>query len=120
MIVEDERILAISLKMDLNAAGYKNISVVSNGDDAISQVQENAVHIILMDININGDKTGIDTASSIAAFSKVPVIYLTGETDLETKSKAMATANCKGYLSKPANMKILEPMMTQILDLSLS
>lgn len=113
LIVEDERILAISLKMDLNEAGYQRITVVANGDDAISTVKTSAFDIILMDINIHGEKSGIETATSISAFSATPVIYLTGETDNETKSKALATANCKGYLTKPVDIRLLEPLMKQ-------
>lgn len=120
LIVEDERILAVSLKMDLNEIGYQIISVVTNGEDAIAAVQENQADLILMDINIQGDKTGIETAESISSFSAVPIIYLTGETDGETRSKAMATANCKGYLAKPVNMVLLQPLLTQTLSLSIT
>lgn len=115
LIVEDERILAVSLKMDLTSAGFNHITVVSNGDDAILAVREQNADLVLMDINIQGDKTGIETAISISSFSSVPVIYLTGETDLETRQMATSTTNCKGYLSKPANMDVLEPLISQAL-----
>lgn len=120
LIVEDERILAVSLKMDLNDAGYTNITLVASGEEAIMAVKEQPVDVILMDINILGEKTGIDTADLISGFSPVPVIYLTGETDAETKNKALATSNCKGYLTKPVNMSLLEPIMTQIFGYSLA
>lgn len=120
LIVEDERILAVSLKMDLNEIGYQTISVVTNGEDAIAAVQENLADIVLMDINIQGDKSGIETAESISTFSAIPIIYLTGETDGETRSKAMSTTNCKGYLSKPVNMTILQPLLLETLSISVS
>lgn len=119
LIVEDERILAISLKMDLNDIGFQNIKVVTNGEDAISAVQSNEADVILMDINIQGDKSGIDTASIISNFSGIPIIYLTGETDSETKEKATAIANCRGYLAKPVNMSLLQPLLNEALSLSL-
>jgi DNA-binding response OmpR family regulator len=116
LIVEDERILAISLKMDLEEAGYEEITMVTNCDDACHAVEEESPELILMDISIQGEKNGIDTAERISSFSRVPVIYLTGETDPDTRTKAERTPNCKGYLNKPVNMQVLEPLIHQVLS----
>jgi CheY-like chemotaxis protein len=116
LIVEDERILAVSLKMDLEDAGYSEILMVTNCEDACQVVETAQPELILMDISIQGEKNGIETAERIAGFSRVPVVYLTGETDAETRRKAEATANCRGYLTKPVNMELLEPLMNQILS----
>ena len=120
LIVEDERILAVSLRMDLEEAGYQSITLVSNCDDAIEAVQNGLADLVLMDISINGDKTGIDTANLLSEISSVPVIYLTGETDIETKSKAESTKNCKGYLTKPVNIKTLSPLMSEVFTYTIS
>ena len=116
LIVEDERILAISLKMDLEEAGYEEVTMVTNCEDACHAVEEEAPELILMDISIQGEQNGIDTAERISGFSSVPVIYLTGETDPDTRQKAEKTPNCKGYLNKPVNMEILEPLIQQVLN----
>lgn len=116
LIVEDERLLAISLKMDLEEAGYEEITMVTNCEDACQAVETESPELILMDISIQGDKTGIDAAEKISGFSRVPVIYLTGETDIETRKKAEKTPNCKGYLNKPVNMEVLEPLIQQVLS----
>jgi len=116
LIVEDERLLAISLKMDLEDAGYEEITMVTNCDDACQVVEQESPELILMDISIQGDKTGIDTAERISGFSNVPVIYLTGETDVETRQKAEKTPNCRGYLNKPVNMLVLELLIQQVLN----
>jgi DNA-binding response OmpR family regulator len=114
LIVEDERILAVSLKMDLEEVGYEEVILVTNCDDACQAVLEEAPGLVLMDISIEGEKNGIETAERISGLSQVPVIYLTGETDIETRSKAEKTPNCKGYLTKPVNMTLLEPLMHQV------
>ncbi len=115
LIVEDERILAVSLKMDLEDAGFLDITMVTNCDDACLAVEEKHPELILMDISIQGEKTGIDTAILISGFSRVPIIYLTGETDVETRRKAEDTPNCKGYLTKPVKMEILQPLLHEVL-----
>lgn len=120
LIVEDERILAVSLKMDLNEIGFQRILVVTNGPDAIAAIHQESPDLILMDINIQGEMNGIETADAISSISSVPIIYLTGETDIETKTKALSTLNCKGYLAKPVSMITLGPLLNQNLLLSLS
>jgi DNA-binding response OmpR family regulator len=118
LIVEDERILAVSLKMDLNEIGYENITIVTNCDDALDIVRQGNLDLALLDINIQGDKTGIDTAYLISEKSEIPVIFLTGETDFETRFKAESAPNCKGYLTKPVKLDILQPLIFQIFSLS--
>lgn len=115
LIVEDERILAVSLKMDLEDAGFQDITMVTNCDDACLAVEEKNPELVLMDISIQGEKTGIDTAILISGISSVPVIYLTGETDIETRRKAEETPNCKGYLIKPVKMDLLQPLLHELL-----
>ncbi|HOY95906.1 MAG TPA: response regulator [Catalimonadaceae bacterium] len=116
LIVEDERILAVSLKMDLEDAGFQDITMVTNCDDACLAVEEKKPVLVLMDISIQGEKTGIDTAILISGISPVPVIYLTGETDIETRRKAEETPNCKGYLTKPVKMEVLQPLLHEVLN----
>lgn len=120
LIVEDERILAVSLKMDLNEIGYQDITIVTNCEDALEAIQEGKVNLALLDINIQGDKSGIDTAHLMSLNSEIPVIFLTGETDTETRIKAEAIPNCKGYLTKPVNMMLLQPLIHQVFSLSVA
>ncbi len=118
LIVEDERILAYALRMDLQELGFPEINIVSNCESAVSAVQSEDVDVVLMDINISGEKSGIETAGMISEFSRVPIIYLTGETDIETRTKAESVSNCRGYLAKPVAMHLLEPLLNQVFSAS--
>lgn len=120
LIVEDERILAVSLRMDLEEIGYEEIFLATHCDEAVEKVRQNDIDLILMDINIAGEKSGIETASLISQFSKTPIIYLTGETDLDTRTKAEAISNCRGYLTKPVDMELLEPLLNQVFSVSMA
>ena len=119
LIVEDERILAVSLRMDLNEMGYDFVTIVTNCDDALEAVQNGKADLALLDINIQGDKTGIDTAILIAQSSEIPIIFVTGETDFETRAKAELSPNCKGYLSKPVKIELLKPLINQLFSLTI-
>jgi DNA-binding NtrC family response regulator len=120
LIVEDERILAVSLRMDLNELGYQEISIVTNCDDAMKLVKSEKPDLALLDINIQGDKTGIDTALLLAQNYEIPVIFVTGETDIETRTKAEICPNYKGYLTKPVKMDLLQPLISHIFSLTIA
>jgi PAS domain S-box-containing protein len=102
LIVEDERIVAMDLKHRLERFGYKVVDMVANGKDAIASVETHMPDIVLMDIRIQGDIDGIQTAGILHERFDIPHIYLTAHRDDETIGRAKHTEPY-GYLLKPFN-----------------
>ena len=109
IVVEDEAITALNLKLDLEDLGYEVLDTIDNVDEAIEKSKELFPDIVLMDINLKGDKTGIDAAKEVSE-QGIPIIFLTANTDDFTAFKALKTAPY-GYLSKPYSLKDLELTM---------
>ncbi|MDO5849407.1 MAG: response regulator [Methanobrevibacter sp.] len=102
LIVEDEAITALDLKLSLEELGYEVVDTVDNGHDAVTVAVEERPDVVLMDINLKGDMTGIEAAAQIIKFS-IPIIYLTANTDDETFFEANEEGTY-GYLTKPYNI----------------
>ena len=68
LIIEDEAIIAMEIERSLQNLGYEVTSVVNTGDDTITKAEEDKPDLILMDIRIQGDKDGIETAGIIFKF----------------------------------------------------
>ncbi len=100
LIVEDERITAEDLRETLMDLGYMVTATVSNGADAIAQTEESAPDLALMDVRIQGDIDGTETARILRERFNVPVIYLTAHADSSTVMRAR-DAEPLGYLTKP-------------------
>ena len=100
LIVEDETIVALDIRSALRKLEYEVTSIVTNFEDAIESVNENMPDIIIMDINLNSKKDGIDTAHAIKKIRDIPIIYLTAFSDDATINRAVQT-NPIGYLIKP-------------------
>ena len=100
LIVEDEIIIAIDLKIRLEDLGYYVPGIAVNGRDAIKKTGEKNPDIILMDILLNGDKDGIQVAQQIRNQYNVPIIYLTGSQNDGLIEKAGITEPY-GYINKP-------------------
>ena len=77
-IVEDESIVAKDIQNSLIKLGYKVVGIANNGNDAIERIIELTPDLVLMDIMIKGDLTGIDVSEKIKEKINIPfhVIYI--------------------------------------------
>jgi PAS domain S-box-containing protein len=101
MIVEDEELIAADLEYRLQELGYKVSAVVSNSKAALEALLGHKPEVVLMDINIEGDCDGIDTAVLVKDRFDIPVVFLTAQRDRKTFDRAN-NAEPFGYLEKPA------------------
>ena len=62
LIVEDELIIAMDLEARLISIDIDVKDIVSDYDSALKSISSNNPDLIFMDINIKGNKTGIDIA----------------------------------------------------------
>lgn len=106
LVVEDEIIIAMEIADRLKSMGYDVLRIVANGEMAIKTTKSENPDLILMDIMIQGDMDGIETATKIHTFSDVPVIYLTANADEATLERAKVS-DAFGYLIKPFEEKEL-------------
>ncbi|KWT83476.1 ATP-binding response regulator [Candidatus Magnetominusculus xianensis] len=100
LVVEDESIVAMSIKDRLIELGFTVTAIVSTGEAAIKHVEEAVPDLILMDVVLKGELDGIRTASIIHNRFDVPIIYLTAFSDDATLSRAKHTTPY-GYILKP-------------------
>jgi two-component system, response regulator PdtaR len=100
LIVEDEIIIAIDLKIRLENLGYYVPGIAVNGKDAIKKTAEKNPDIVLMDILLDGEKDGIEVAQQIRNKYNIPIIYLTGSQNNSTLERAKNTEPY-GYINKP-------------------
>lgn len=101
LIVEDETIIAIDIQSKLRKLKYDVIDLLTSGEEVIEFLENNkAPDLILMDIMLRGEMTGIDAAIEVKEKYQIPVIFLTAYTDSATVEK-VKSAEPAGYLAKP-------------------
>jgi len=99
-IVEDEIIVAKDMERLLKNAGYAVAGIASTYLKAKDRLQACRPDLILCDINLNGDKDGLDLMTEIQAVTPVPFIFITAYTDLPTLQRAKEL-HPENYLTKP-------------------
>jgi two-component system, response regulator PdtaR len=106
LIVEDDPIIARVLETILKDSGFFVNDSVNSGEKAISSVAAKKPGIVLMDIDLLGHLSGIETARILFHIFNVPVIFVTGHNEEDVLNKAKE-ADPFGFLVKPINQSIL-------------
>ncbi len=107
LIVEDEALVALSVKSCLEKAGYGTPLIASTAEEALNMLAFAKPDLILMDIRLGGKMNGIEAAGIIKDTSRVPVVYLTAHSDPETLERAKVTEPF-GYILKPFDEHVLK------------
>jgi len=100
LIVEDEPIVALDLKQEVQQLGCEVLGVAESADEALVAAGVHRPDLALMDVRIVGSVDGIQTAGLLRAAYHIPVIFLTSYSDESTISRA-AKEMPYGYLTKP-------------------
>lgn len=106
LIAEDESIIARDIAKTLQKLFYNVVGISRNGRDVVMKAAELRPHLILMDINLEGETSGIDAAHEIMSKFNIPVVYLTAFADNDTLQKAKITEPL-GYILKPYDDRTL-------------
>jgi len=100
LIVEDERIVGDDIKMIVQRLGYAVSGIAFSGEEAIKKIEKMQPDLVLMDIVLEGEMSGIDAAEIIRSRFNIPVVYLTAYSDKKTLERAKITEPF-GYILKP-------------------
>ncbi|MDT4329938.1 two-component system response regulator [Methylomonas sp. MS20] len=100
LIVEDEGIIAMDIRRQLEGFGYQVVATAFSGGQAITLANQHKPDLVMMDIVLKGEMDGISAAQAIVESLRIPVIFLTAYSDSATLARAKATG-AYGYLVKP-------------------
>lgn len=100
LIIEDEAVLALDLRLTLQNEGYTVVGIAGTGPQALTLFTQHRIDVVLCDIHLQGPWDGIETATRLLAVRPVPLIYMTALADQPTLDRALQTAPA-AYLPKP-------------------
>lgn len=100
LIIEDVLLLAKVTEKMLLDFGYNVVGICDDANSALMKYRDEKPDLLLVDIDINGEMSGIDVVKKIKEDIDIPVIYLTSITDDNTLNKAKRTLP-SAILSKP-------------------
>ena len=106
LIVEDEPVIAKNISMYLDNNDFMVSGIAYDYEEAMKELEHNTPDAVILDINLDGDKDGIDIASQINKDFHIPFLFLTSYSNKETLERAKVVEP-SGYIVKPFNERTL-------------
>jgi CheY-like chemotaxis protein len=99
LIVEDEPLTAFDNEMMLGDLGYDIVATLDNFDKAIELIDREDVDLVLSDVRLSGEQSGLDLA--LAAKNRgIPVLFSTGHKIPEDAKPLAIGCLCKPYTER--------------------
>lgn len=106
LIVEDDKFLSAIFALFIKDMGHELAGRCQSGPEALEKCKEVKPDVVLMDIHLEGDMDGIQTAEKIQRDMEIPVIFVSSDTSSTVVERAIVS-NSYGYLVKPVQKKEL-------------
>lgn len=107
LIVEDEILIGETIKIYLRERGHIPMDIVISYEEALQAISLSLPDVVLVDIRLFGEKSGIDLAEVIQnQYAQLPIVFLTSQYDVRVSNKALEL-NPSGYLVKPIQKESL-------------
>ncbi|MDH5676387.1 MAG: response regulator [Myxococcales bacterium] len=112
--MEDEAIVAMDIEFCLRGLGYEVLGPVASYEEALEQVRGRPPNLVLADIRIAGEVSGLDTAAELRARHGCPVIVLSAHSDSASRARAQAIG-ASGFVVKPFRPEALGQEIRRVL-----
>ncbi len=116
LILEDESILALSMREFLEDCGYE-VNCFSHSEEAYDTIYDTAYDLLLLDVKVPGEKNGFEMLKLLRADgNKTPAIFVTSLTDIDDLSRGYDCGACD-YIRKPFDLAELKLRVEQVMKL---
>ncbi len=100
LVVEDERAIQIALAGLLGRAGY-DVAIAGGGDDAIAMLEASPYDLVLTDLALGGELTGMDVLGKAKALRPESAVVMITAHGSERIAVAAMKAGAEDYVPKP-------------------
>jgi DNA-binding response OmpR family regulator len=115
LVVDDSRVIQITVRKVLEEAGYE-VTVAGSGEDALNLIAKRGLpHLALVDINMPPGMDGFALAEKLHQFSDVPIIMLTAVDEEETVVEGLKH-HAEDYIVKPFRSSELAARVRNVLN----
>lgn len=106
LVVDDELPIQRTLRRNLMASGYE-VLVAEDGVQALELVQFHKPDLILLDLCLPGEQSGLDVCKQVRHWMQTPIIVLSAVTEEKQKVAAL-DLGADDYLTKPFSNEELQ------------
>ncbi len=114
LILEDESMLALSMREFLEESGY-DVDCFSCSEDAYDAVYDKIYDLLLLDVKVLGEKNGFEILKTVREEGiTTPAIFITSLTDIDDLTRGYKCGACD-YIRKPFDLAELKLRVEQVI-----
>jgi len=114
LIVDDELMVAIGLKADMQALGFDACDLATNRQEAFRLAMSDQPDVVLIDVCLAGGREGIEAARWLHEVCEVPIIFVTEYTDRDTLERIHRQVPSASVLRKPISRQRLFEAVAEV------
>jgi DNA-binding NarL/FixJ family response regulator len=119
LIVEDEFLIALDLEADMRALGFDVCGLAPSASKARSLAMTNQPDVVLMDVNLEGGRDGIEAARWLREVCETAVVFVTSYNDDDTVERIHERVPGAPVLPKPVYRERLADAVAEVGNLGL-
>lgn len=100
-IIEDEILYLEQLQLLVEKAGYMVCGIAQNAEETLKIFETSAADLAIIDINLNGEMSGLEIGRWLKRFKDIPIIYITSYYNKEEYFEGAIETGAYAFLSKP-------------------
>lgn len=113
LVVEDDPVIREGMVAFLSASGDR-ILEAEDGEQALSLLQEEEIHLVLLDIGLPR-MSGLEVLKTLRAHQDLPVLIVSAYNDEASKIAAFSDL-ADGYIEKPFSLPVLKARIDALLE----
>mgnify|MGYP000742727305 CR=1 FL=1 len=106
LLLEDNQLIGRDVKKILEFVGYKVSGPFDKGEKALEEMRKEQFDLAVLDIELQGQLSGIDVGKHIRDNYNIPIIFITGLLQDGFRQKAMEMG-AHSFINKPFNERNL-------------
>ncbi len=115
LIIEDEPVIALELKSIVESLGHSVVGTADREKEAVAIANRTTPNLVLADIQLGGDDSGIEAVRRILEKHSVPVIFITAYPERLLTGKGVEPTF---IISKPYDPSMVRAAVSQALHVS--
>lgn len=116
LIVDDDKVFRLQIEAFLYKMKYENVEAVASYEDALAYLQTHHVDIIVLDIILSANRSGLDLAEHIKDWN-IPILFITSQESEEFYIQA-SKIPLSGYIVKPFHAFSLDSNIHNLIEKS--
>ena len=116
LIVEDEILIALDLEAEMHALGFDVCGLAPNARQARSLAMSNEPDVVLMDVNLEGGREGIEAARWLREVCDIPIVFVTAYTDRVTLQRIHEQVPGAPVVAKPLYRQRLARAVAEVCE----